>query len=639
MKQKIGGVFLFFRPIEVKNYLLLLFIFLSVVSLFALFIMNLYVFPVCDDLRSSANIRHHLLDGNIFNALGTFIKEQISMYNSFMGSYTTTLISKSGLHVFSLFLFRLQIFIWQIMFVFSNVYLLHTLNKKYINMSLKKFLFSVSMLIIIILNFMPSGTYAETLLWYNGMSAYSAPLTLILLFLGILISKPKKSKTIILKKVLLITLAVLIPGSHIAVAVPGVFALSIIIISLLVIMKEELIFHIILLLIMLIGFMINIIAPGNVIRQYVVADYIPESIGLIRAIRYSIHRSGTFLSDYFLNSPLLYIFGFSIPFMLSCVKNAQSAFKRPMLITIISSIVFAVSFFPMLYTGQVWWPLTWRTFLVPFILMVWLLWYNLFYWCGWVRKHYGAFFDTKINSKKIQTAVFYIILSIMFIFSFSLSSINSFMNIEDVFVNKLGHQYLNDMEFNLAVLNNPNITHAYLIDPREAPRNIKRFRVFNNPYNVENVAIASFYRKENVNLFICEDSQFFSRLVNLSSFSTEKAPYQTWQIDTKIIKENILTVGGWGLVMDFDTSFQEVYVVFVDSYGKHFAFNSNSFARADVAEHFLNDQYENSGFVANIPIQRLPDNIVEITINILVDEKLFLFDDNIDFILENVSGY
>jgi hypothetical protein len=80
------------------------------------------------------------------------------------------------------------------------------------------------------------------------------------------------------------------------------------------------------------------------------------------------------------------------------------------------------------------------------------------------------------------------------------------------------------------------------------------------------------------------------------------------------ISDDIITVSGWAFLENADSSKQKVYIVFTNDAEIQYIFEAGKISRNDVGKAFDTDLYNESGFIANIRISDLPDDVYSISI-------------------------
>lgn len=213
--------------------------------------------------------------------------------------------------------------------------------------------------------------------WYNGSVYYGFFYGLSLLIFGLAIQAVQKQG--LWRWILLCVLAVIVGGGNyvtaLTCAIVGVCA-----VLLLALLKNKnwkkllvpLVFF-------LLAFCVNIIAPGNAVRQ-VAVQHEPNALSAI----ISSFSRGAWYSLHWLSLPMLGVMVLLLPLLWDCALKSRFKFGYPLLISVFSYCLLSAMFCPSMYAmgndGDN------RLINIIYYAYVFLIIANEFYWLGWLSE-------------------------------------------------------------------------------------------------------------------------------------------------------------------------------------------------------------------------------------------------------------
>ena len=242
------------------------------------------------------------------------------------------------------------------------------------------------------------------------------------------------------------------------------------------------------------GFILNVIAPGNAIRQTFFAKP-----GAFRAVIIAFEQSAIFGKKWF-SLPVISLMFLLIPVFMRIADSCNWQFRLPLLVSLYSVCLTGVMFYPPIYAmtehnldhlG--------RIINIIYFGMLFLSIFNLFYWVGWLMRK-GILRETLIlPGNKGQFNVVYLLL-ILLVFAFGMTrikwydttSISAYRSYRSGQMGHYGYTY----KQRLKILKDPEVKDAVL--KRFPYRPYVLFYHELSEYPEENTTIAAWYGKNSV---------------------------------------------------------------------------------------------------------------------------------------------
>ena len=237
----------------------------------------------------------------------------------------------------------------------------------------------------------------EAFYWYNGSIFYGFYFAISLVLFGCILKSAltnNKSKKIIYT-IICILLSLVIAGGNFSTGLIVPLIIVTVIVFARFDKKKIPVAAYLSVLFLLIGLCINILAPGNAVRQ---ANYIdtPTPIGaVVQSVTTGLHN----LSQW-IRIPELIIFLIISPFVYRIAKNAPFRFRYPLLITAVSFGIYCAMYTPPFYAMNIEGP--GRLINIVRYAFYWLLLINMFYYCGYFGRK-SATTKNNILLNKIKT--------------------------------------------------------------------------------------------------------------------------------------------------------------------------------------------------------------------------------------------
>lgn len=242
------------------------------------------------------------------------------------------------------------------------------------------------------------------------------------------------------------------------------------------------------------GFMINVIAPGNAVRQSYFAK--PD---IFRSVVVAFEQSAVFGKQWF-SLPVISLIILLIPVFMRITRGCVWQFRMPWLVTLYSVCLTGVMFYPPIYAmtehnldhlG--------RIINVIYFGMLFLAIFNLFYWVGWLMRK-GILPESLISAGSVGGFSVIYLLAVLLIFVFGMTqikwfdttSISAYRSYRSGQMGHYGYTY----KQRLKILKDPEVNDAVL--KRFPYRPYVLFYHELSEYPEENTPIAAWYGKNSV---------------------------------------------------------------------------------------------------------------------------------------------
>ncbi len=330
---------------------------------------------------------------------------------------------------------------------------------------------------------------AEGLYWYNGAVYYGFFHGLALL--AIALALPTARRGGVPRILGLGLLALFLGGGNL---VTGL-SLSIVTVSALLLLllerkRAELRRLLLPALLLMAGFLLNILAPGNAMRQ--------ESVGQANGAVTAILRSFAAALHFGLRWPRLPVLGvlgnLGLLFW-AVLPGSRFSFRFPGLVSLWSYCLFSAMFCPTLYatggTGPG------RVQDIIFFTHLLLLALNLFYWLGWLRQRRGK--AVPAAGPGLIPALGALLLCLVLLAASAAlhGGINMISAVTSLRSGQ-AERYYRQAQERFAVLNDPSVRMAELRPYRDAPYLLFFDDVTEDPEGWQNLGMAAYYEKEGV---------------------------------------------------------------------------------------------------------------------------------------------
>lgn len=330
--------------------------------------------PYGDDYAFSEWIHHAAADGRTpFTALLYTIK---GYYTGWQGTYAGTALMALQPGLISEEAYGLTPVVMLSALILSALALSHTLLRRWLGQSRGVWLGVTAGLLLVTIQFQPNAHQA--FFWWNGAAYYTLFYCFTLLLACCLIRLQLNPGRPVLWLGLAVVLAAVIGGGN---YVSGLFAclLTAGFILLTLIRDRKAVWRPILVeLVLVTGFLINALAPGNSVRQAAHAGMSPP-----KAVFFSVGLAGVDTLRWF-NLPTLALLIFLIPLLWRAVGGTGFSFPLPGAATVVLFLALACQNAPHFYALAAAGPGRLRN--IVYDSYLWLIILCLGYWLGWLRR-------------------------------------------------------------------------------------------------------------------------------------------------------------------------------------------------------------------------------------------------------------
>ncbi len=348
------------------------------INLIPVFVVSFYNYPAADDYTYTF-MAHEAYNesGNIFYAIIGALKSAVNAWHTWQGTFSSIFLMSLAPHVFGIELYSLVTFIMVFSFLIGTFTICSVALKKIFKVNLWGWMLIATWLSFFGILTIPSPV--EAYYWYNGSVHYIFPfsVSLLLFSLVIMLDKVKSKRTQVLSVILSCVFAIYCGGSNYITALNTALALAMFIVFWAIkrnpvwkMVVYPFAFH-------MIAFFINIIAPGNSIRQRNFEQYsVPETI--LESFRQAFIHINMWTGMNFIAILLI------LPFIWLIAKNVKIKCAFPLLVLIASICFFATCFSPTLYSMKT--PGEGRLQNIYYLTYLFLLVFNIFYVFAWISQ-------------------------------------------------------------------------------------------------------------------------------------------------------------------------------------------------------------------------------------------------------------
>ena len=460
-----------------------------VILLIPLLLISFYDVPSVDDFGFGANTRDAWLNTHsIINVLRESLKHTVNTYNGWQGSFA------------AIFLFTLQPAVFgEGWYFFTPLIMLLSIGLGIYALCKQVYgglcgsnriqyctIFCVSYILCI--EFIPSPS--EGIYWYNGAIYYTFFFGLSLILYAGLLDCLKQSGTRLGVEVLSLSILsfIIAGGNLITGPITGVVYVLFFIFMVIDQTKRKRVLRIALPFILFcIGFMLNILAPGNANR--VAADGADTTLfgSIIKAYIVAFHNIFQWTS-----LPVICIVIFMVPLLYKIAVSSSFSFRWPGLVILASYSMIATSLFPPLFAINF---VANRGLNIVYFTYVLLLIFNVYYVVGWVVRN----IPDNIKWRPTYTFSFTLLVPIILVFlmAFFRSNVTSTYALHSLVTSeaKMYHEEANER---LTILNDETIKNAEIPAFDVQPYVLFFDDITGDPTNYRNISMQSFYKKDSV---------------------------------------------------------------------------------------------------------------------------------------------
>lgn len=371
---------------------------LFVLSLVPMLVISFYNHPAIDDFYYGIKTYHAFQEtGSFWQTIKAAVAQVAETYQNWQGSYSVVFLFALHPAIFSEGLYAINTFLFLGCFIGASLFLFYVILKVYIKVSNVVYCLIALPITWFSIQLVPAPV--QCFYWWNGSVYYCLFYSLFLFFCGILLlyyrcASKKKQVGYFLAAVLL---AVILAGGNYVTALLCAILLFCAAIFLWKQRSAKAKYITLLFIIFLAGFLVNMLSPGNAVRAACYDDT-PSVIGtIIESIYYGWH----FLLEWF-TLPIVFLTIVIGILCFSIVKKMTFSFRYPLIFLLFSFGLFCAQFAPPVYGmgsyGEG------RILDVIYFSFYWLLFSNIFYFCGWLQKRFFQQSTSDFHKGKIQIA-------------------------------------------------------------------------------------------------------------------------------------------------------------------------------------------------------------------------------------------
>lgn len=348
-----------------------------------------YCHPCWDDYSYGCFVSTAIKSGSsLFKAVLYTVKRY---YYGWQGTYSASVMMALVPVVWGDVYYRLTPAIMLIMVALGTFKLLDTIVRRVNGGTRLDVLGIGSGLLIIFTELLPAPL--ESFYWWNGAVYYTFTFGVLLLFVDRLILLQTEQNNKKISSCIAVIMAVFLAGNNYVTALLGAEICILYMAFCLTKRKDLRIFSVILTIIFLICFLINALAPGNMVRQ----SSLPKMSAVLTVMK-SVEQAARDIVGF--SSVLMWcLFAAVAPFIWSTARKSKMQFSHPVWVQIVAFLLYASMNAPHFYAAST--PGPGRLRNIVFFAFLWLILFSVFYWSGYVQRH----FHVPIMKKSVNVSI------------------------------------------------------------------------------------------------------------------------------------------------------------------------------------------------------------------------------------------
>ena len=471
---------------------------LFVLSLLPILVISRYNHPSADDFSYGDHTfqtwksTHSIIE--TMSVAGAVTK---NIYYAWQGTFSAVFLMALNPSIFGDSLYMLVPIGLIALFIFAVAFFLKVVLVDYLNAD--KYIWCIFSVIICFLSMQFMISPVQGFFWYNSAmyytGFYSAALIQFALILQ-LITTDNKIKAAVYA-VLVTILSIIIGGGNFIVALLSAEIAALALVCCVIFRRDRLLKLLPCFFMICAAFLVNILAPGNFIRQQN-----NQGMGAIEAITSSFQFALDFIKN-FVRAPVYIAIIGIMPAIYKITRDSKYSFRLPVFVTILLYCVYASTFTPSLYAMSYIGPE--RVLNINYFVFVIALFLAAVYWCGWVSKR--AFSMTAKSSEKRTEISKYaepVVVGILVLcfafgcFAMIRENVDSIMSLSVVrsLVRGDANTYHQEYLSRLEIYNDPKIAHMEIPAFTVKPKVLFFDDITDDASDWKNVALAGFYSKE-----------------------------------------------------------------------------------------------------------------------------------------------
>ena len=351
---------------------------LLLLSLIPLFLVGDCAHPFGDDYAFSQFVHHALEDGSsALAAVGYTVKRY---YFGWQGTYAATALMSLQPGLISEQAYLLTPVVMVAMLFLSAGFLTHTLLRRWLGQSRSVWLGATAGLLLVTIQYQPS--VMQAFFWWNGAMYYTFFHGLMILLVSVLIRLRLEPKHPRLLTAAALVLAAIIGGGNYVTGLLSCLLAAGCTLLYLIWDRRRLWQPALTGLVLLAGFLINALAPGNSVRQAG-----STGMGALQAVWASVLQAGRDVTGWF-HLPTLGLLVCLAPLLWRALERTKFSFPLPGAVTVLLFLILACQNAPHFFALSAAGPGRLRN--IVYDSYVWLLLLAEGYWLGWLRRRTGG---------------------------------------------------------------------------------------------------------------------------------------------------------------------------------------------------------------------------------------------------------
>lgn len=393
--------------LDTKKIITIVAIFLGtglLLSLIPIIISSFYSHPLADDFGFSEKVNHVVKNGGgLFDILSASFQQVKDTYLDWQGTYAAIFVFSLQPAAFSEHIYFLTTFVMLTALIASTLFFVNTIFNI---LGYDKKIGIIISFVILLLSIHFVVDKKEAFFWWNGSSYYTLFYSFSLLFFSILIKLYYAEK--IIKKVIFLIisllLAAILGGGNYSTALLTTVILAFVIFLLIKHKKKISLCYVMIFLILITGFVISMIAPGNSVRAATLTGESP-----VKAIIHSVFYAVVYIAKW---TSLAQLAGFSVIgfFAYILTKNSKYKFQYPFIVFVLSVLVFATQLTPPLYAMSS--VGSGRQVNIYYYSYYVFMSFNIFYIIGWINQKDIVRIRTKNIQKSFSVCTLLLIIGV-----------------------------------------------------------------------------------------------------------------------------------------------------------------------------------------------------------------------------------
>lgn len=393
--------------LDTKKIITIVAIFLGtglLLSLIPIIISSFYSHPLADDFGFSEKVNHVVKNsGGLFDILSASFQQVKDTYLDWQGTYAAIFVFSLQPAAFSEHIYFLTTFVMLTALIASTLFFVNTIFNI---LGYDKKIGIIISFVILLLSIHFVVDKKEAFFWWNGSSYYTLFYSFSLLFFSILIKLYYAEK--IIKKVIFLIisllLAAILGGGNYSTALLTTVILAFVIFLLIKHKKKISLCYVMIFLILITGFVISMIAPGNSVRAATLTGESP-----VKAIIHSVFYAVVYIAKW---TGLAQLAGFSVIgfFAYILTKNSKYKFQYPFIVFVLSVLVFATQLTPPLYAMNS--VGSGRQVNIYYYSYYIFMSFNIFYIIGWINQKDIVRIRTKNIQKSFSVCTLLLIIGV-----------------------------------------------------------------------------------------------------------------------------------------------------------------------------------------------------------------------------------